>query len=162
MPSSVYWDSCVWISLFERTAGRIDACEHLVEQATLGQIVIVTSALAIAEVCRIPGSSAPIEEQCRKIIEYFENDFIAVRSVDRPTAILANEFARLFGLMPADAIHAATAVINNVPEFHTYDASKGRRRGLLRHNGRIGNPPLLIREPPRPTPGPLFEAKGGR
>jgi hypothetical protein len=59
-----------------------------------------------------------------------------------------------------DAIHVATALEMAVDVFYTYDAVKGRRKGLLQYNLKIGKPPLRIEEPKITPVGPLFPQGG--
>ena len=69
----------------------------------------------------------------------------------RPTP----RFVPLFAY--ADAIHVATAIRNKVSVLYTYDASKNRRKGLLKHNLKVDAPPLRIEKPPDPLKGTLFD-----
>jgi predicted nucleic acid-binding protein len=156
MPSSVYWDACVFIDLLQQTAGRYDACEDCRQRAEKGELILITSAITIAEVNKLPSLGSLPEVQSRVILEFFENSYIVLRQVDRAVAEKAHELTRTHGLMPMDAVHVATALAMQVDVFLTYDTPKGRRKGLLRHNGTIGNPPLKIEMPTLPTPGPLF------
>jgi predicted nucleic acid-binding protein len=155
---SAYFDACIFIELLQqKKPDRFEACEALHDQAKNKKLIIVTSAATITEVNKLPETEALLEEQSRKILDFFEHSYIAVRSLDRQIAEYAHELTRTHGLHTLDAIHVATAVLNKVSVFYTYDASKGRRKGLLRHHLKIGNPPLRIEQPPKPCPGPLFE-----
>jgi predicted nucleic acid-binding protein len=130
-------------------------------QAKNGNVIIVTSAITITEVNRIEGSTALPKDQSKAILDFFENSYIAIRTVDRQTAEVAHEYIREFGLTNLDAIHVATATIAKVPVLYTYDGAgkKPKRRDLLRYDGRIGTPPLRIERPPKPG-GPLFNQPG--
>ncbi len=121
--------------------------------------MIVTSALTITEFNKLPESKGLPEQQSRKILDFFENEYIAIRSLDRRTAEYAHELTRTHGLANADAIHAATAIVNKTPVLYTYDAVMQRRKGLLRHNLKVGNPPLRIEKPPDPDKGTLFDGE---
>ena len=156
MPTSAYWDSCVFIDLLEQTPGRFPVCEDWRSRAEKGDLVIVTSAISLAEVCKLPTTSLLPADQSKKILEFFENPYIVLRQVDRAVGELAHELTRTHGLKPMDAIHVATALLMRVDVFHTYDSAKGRRKGLLAHNGLIGTPPLKIEIPTIPPAGPLF------
>jgi predicted nucleic acid-binding protein len=49
-----YWDSCNFISLIaEDEADRAEICQHILEDAEAGRLVIITSTLTIAEVIRM-------------------------------------------------------------------------------------------------------------
>jgi len=157
MPTKVYWDSCCFIDLLQRTPTRIPALDELVRQAQRGDLVIMTSALSIAETCKLPQSGMLPDAQARKILDFFDNAYIQIRSVDRAVAVRANEISRKYGLRPADAIHAATALLVNAEVLHTYDKGKGKKKGLLTHNGAPWVEPMRIEEPPPPEKGTLFE-----
>ena len=116
--------------------------------------------MTIAEVNKLPEAKTLLpEQQSKKILEFFENPYIVIRNLDRQTAEMAHEFTRAHGLKNMDAIHVATAVIAKVSVLYTFDSSQGKRRGLLSHNGKIGNPPLRIERPPDPHAGGLFDKK---
>jgi len=156
MPS-VSWDSCVFIDLLQQTAGRYDACEEIRKRAEDGELTIVTSAITLVEVCKLPSSELTDKEQFQKITDFFENPYIAIRAVDRIIGNRARELTQTHGLHPMDAIHVATALEMAVEVLYTYDAVKGKRKGLLGHNLKIGQPPLKIEEPRVSAAGPLFE-----
>jgi hypothetical protein len=83
MPNSAYWDSCVFIDFFQKTAGRIDAIEYLLSEARHGTFRLVTSALSIVEVNKIGGAVPLREEESKTIIEFFENPYIVIRQLAR-------------------------------------------------------------------------------
>lgn len=129
--------------------------KQLVDQAKAGEIAIVTSTLAIAEVtsCGLDDEA----EQKRLIREFFENDYIHVRAVDRRIAESAASISRIHRLKPPDAIHVATAIRWGVYSLQTYDGEGGKPRKLLSYNGLIGNPSLRIEVPKiYSRPGDLF------
>lgn len=51
----LYWESSVWLSLVIGEAGRMETCQHLLEDARQGKIEIATSAFTLAEVIRDKG-----------------------------------------------------------------------------------------------------------
>ncbi|MFT3879959.1 MAG: type II toxin-antitoxin system VapC family toxin [Gemmatales bacterium] len=150
----VYWDSCVFIDLLsQQKADRFAACKHIQERAEKGEVTIVTSAITITEVMKL-GSAPATDKENKQILDYFENPYIIIRQVDRATAMEAREVIRKHGLRTVDAIHVATALRAGVPVVQTYDGIKGRRKGLLKYNLKIGNPPIRIETPPAPPPPP--------
>jgi predicted nucleic acid-binding protein len=158
MPAKVYWDSCLFIEILERKKpDRLDACDALHELAKKGDLIIVASTIALVEVNKFDQPSALPENQSKQILDFFENPYIHLRQLDRPTAELSHTLTRTHGLMPGDAIHVATALLAQVDVLYTYDSKKNRRKGLLRHHLKLGAPPLRIEVPPKPTPGPLFD-----
>ena len=146
-PQRIYWDSCVYISCIEGTPDRVDVLHKILQLAEAGEIVFVASALVIAEVSRIKNSAADVAEQAKTIRAFFENDFIAVRGVDRKTAEDAAEIGRQTGLRGADCVHVATAIRWKCRSFQTYDGEMGNPKKLLAFNGKIGVPPLTIELP---------------
>jgi predicted nucleic acid-binding protein len=156
---SAYFDSCIFIELLQQSdKDRLEACEALHEQAKSGRLIIVTSAASIIEVNKLPESPGLPEEQSKNILAFFAHSYIVVRNLDRQVAEYAHDLTRTHGLLPLDAVHVATAVVNKVPVLYTYDMAKGRRKGLLSHHLKIGSPPLRIEMPPKPSSGPLFDA----
>lgn len=150
----VYWDSCVFIDLLQQRAGRYEACRYIHDRAEKGELLIVTSAITIAEVVKLPESGTFPDMHSKMILEYFENPYIVIRQVDRPTAEEAHRLSQAHGIYPMDAIHLATALGAVVSVLHTYDEKKKRRKGLLGWNLKVGNPPLRIEKPADPPPPP--------
>jgi hypothetical protein len=52
--------------------------------------------------------------------------------------------APILETLPKDAIHVAGALVVEAPILETFDGP------LLKKSGKVGNPPLVIREPPPP------------
>lgn len=152
-PRRIYWDSCLYISCIERTPGRCVVLDAIIEAAKSHEIVLVASALVLAEVVKVREEfGAPGDpEQSKLIAAFFENDFISLQSVDRKTAEDAREISRQFGLKPPDAIHVATACRFKCECLQTYDGEDGSSRKLLAFNGRIGTPRLKIELPSVPA-----------
>jgi predicted nucleic acid-binding protein len=149
MAEAVYLDSCIFIEILQKSdPARYLACERLNERAAEGELTIVTSAITLVEVNKLADSKALPAEQSQLILDYFENPYIVVRAVDRRTAERAHALTRTHSLTALDAIHVATALIAGVSVMYTYDAAQRKRKGLLRHDGTIGTPPLSIQQPP--------------
>jgi predicted nucleic acid-binding protein len=164
MAEIVYWDACIFIELLQQAdQDRFDACEDLRRRAAHGDLQIVTSALTITEVNKLPDSGALPETQSQMILDFFENPYITIRSVDRAIAEYAHQLTRTHGLTNFDAIHLATALLikPQISVLYTYDGcgQKPRRKSLLKHNRKLGDPPLRIEIPPDPSKGTLFEKK---
>lgn len=87
-----------------------------------------TSFFTQAEVfkAKCEGAAKPLDENEEdKIAVFFESDQIIGVPVDRRTAVLARKLMRRHPecKKPTDAVHLATAILTNVDEMHTYDAS---------------------------------------
>lgn len=100
-PKLVYWDSCVFVSAIEKTEGRYNILEKIIEEAKTNKIIIVSSTLAIAEVVKlnvIPGAKkdqTKLTADAILIRDFFENDYINIRNVDRTIAEEAASIVRL-------------------------------------------------------------------
>lgn len=148
----VCWDSCVIIDYIQKTDGRYDILREIVDQARSGEVVLVVSALACAEVYKIDKDKPLSADDERKIKDFFENEYVSVRNVTRFIGMHAAKIAREHGLPPPDAIHVATALKYKCSVLHTYDGCgvRKKRKHLLKHDREIGSPPLPIEEPRGP------------
>lgn len=132
--------------------GRL--CNHTIDLAVRGTVEIVTSGLALAEVCKDDGVKSTAGD---RIADFFRNEYILIVPVDRYVGTLARKLMQSGhpGLKPADAVHLATALVAEAPEFHTFDGP------LLKLSGRIerlaGGGYLEICKPPEP-PRSLFDS----
>jgi predicted nucleic acid-binding protein len=116
-------------------------CKLIVEQAKRGELEIVTSILAEAEVVKLEGGLSEGAEA--RIREFFGRNYVIRAALDVPVVELARDLVRRYrGLKPLDAVHIATALHHNVPILETYDGDMIR---LV--NGKEGNPPLIVRNP---------------
>jgi predicted nucleic acid-binding protein len=157
-----YWDSCAFIHLFQNQQEEYHyVLDDIRRRAKNGECKIHTSCVSLAEVCKIPETGMLPIEQTKKILQFFENDFVILWQADRAVCEEAHHLIRTHKLYPMDAIHLATALIARPEMVITSDTKKYRRRGLLWLDGKIGNPPLAIKEPTRGIILPLWAmAKG--
>jgi hypothetical protein len=88
-----------------------------------------------------PDSGKLVQAQEGAIEAFFENEFVIIRTLTEQIAFLSRKIARDHGLKPGDAVHVATAIFWKVPILHTYDDN------MLKKNGLIGDPPLVIEKP---------------
>lgn len=141
-----YWESNTFLAYFKEEAGRVDRCAAVLEEAEAGKLLIVTSALTLAEVLAVRGKERipPDPKIKRKIVEFFKNEYISVQNVTRHIAELARDLVWDKGIKPKDAIHVASALAVDAPVFETFDGP------LIKKSGKVGKPPLIIREPPPP------------
>jgi predicted nucleic acid-binding protein len=158
-----YWDACVWIGLINQEADKLALCENVIALAVAKEIEIWTSTLSLAEVFKkkCAGTQIGIAVASDEAFESFlSQDYVGRVQVDSDVGLLARRLLRTYSQLakPADAIHLATALLNNVDEFHTFDGEN-----LLSLDGQIDRadgtklkickPPA----PPDPNAGTLFE-----
>jgi len=84
--------------------------DHILKQAKDGNIKIYTSSFTLSEVHKKRNHEKLTSEQDEKILAFFENDFIELVDVDRRIGEAANGLCRSMGLLPADAVHLASAL----------------------------------------------------
>lgn len=158
-PRTVYWDACVWIGHIQQEPDKFPSTQFVMGEAKAGRIQIVTSAFALAEVIKrkCDGESKGLPQtEDDAFAELLKQEYITVVSADWDAGLKARDLYRQFrdkGLKkPQDALHLATAVIENVDEMHTFDGDD-----LLKLNGlvtRSDGQSLTIcwpPEPPKPT-----------
>lgn len=159
-----YWDACAWIGLIRQEPDKVDSLRHLMELAQKGKIEIWTSTFTLAEVFKRKCSEnqVGIEPKDDEAFEdYLEQDYVKRVQVDVDVGTFARRLLRRFPSIrkPQDAIHAATAALNNIDELHTFDGND-----LLPLDGQIpmsNGEKLRICTPPAapdPDKGTLFEA----
>jgi predicted nucleic acid-binding protein len=162
----VYWDSCVWLSLIKGDAERAEHCAHVIEMARAGEFEVWTSSLTLAEVYKrkCDGDNVTLEEDKDANFEsYIEQEFLREVQVDHDVGSLARRLLRKYPAIkkPADAVHLASALLNNCDEFHTYDGENllGLDGKLQKLDGSL----LKICHPPKPTNQQIkIELDGGR
>jgi predicted nucleic acid-binding protein len=164
----VYWDACAWLGLINGEQDRHASCKYTMEQAEKHDVEIVTSAFTLAEVFKrkcAEATSGIRPTSDTKFEDYLTKEHVVLVAVDRDVATYARTLLRNFPELkkPQDAIHLATAALNNVDEFHTYDGEN-----LLPLDGKViraDRQSLTICTPMAPPPdtsGPLFEKQEGQ
>jgi predicted nucleic acid-binding protein len=126
----IYWDADVYLSYIEDQPDRAPLIELLLEDARVGQIELVTSAISIAEV-----AFAASERLADRLSIDVERKIDGLWAVGAPTRVvevyplIAHRARNLmrqgvengWALKPHDAIHLATAQQLRADEIHTYD-----------------------------------------
>jgi predicted nucleic acid-binding protein len=146
----VYWDSDAFLGWLQAEPGKADLCAGTLRRADLGEVLILTSALTIAEVLWMRGAPMIPQDKADIVRKFFRRSYIRVRNVTRVIAESAQDLVWNNSIRPKDAIHVATALDAAVFALETFD------EGLLNKSATIGNPPLLIRKPLPPAQGGLF------
>ena len=136
-----FWDASCFLALLNDEAGAED-CERILEQARQSETDIYVSPVVQVEVVRPRRSPSTIPREMRtRVQEFFENDYIKWRMIDRN---IANESQRLcwdYNLHPRDAIHLAVALDVRCNLLETFDAD------LLKWEARIPPGSLSIQRP---------------
>jgi predicted nucleic acid-binding protein len=145
----IYWDSDPFLGWLQEEEGKYDLCDGTIKQAEEGSLLIVTSALTLAEVLYQKRQEVISVEKKDRVIGLFQNEFIAVRNVTRTIAEMARDLVWSHGIAPKDAIHVATAMSLKLAILETFD------KDLINQSGKVGAPPLIIRAPIKPVQGAL-------
>lgn len=139
-----YWDACCFLGWLKGEVDKKPSCGPIIEAASAGRIIIVTSALTLAEAFKLKGLD-PVAEKDRNILQaFFKNDYIRVQNVDRFIAeSAANLLFRYPILKPKDSIHLATALRLKIPTFDTFDSELIKLSNqFASENIVIGNPSI--------------------
>jgi len=151
-----YWDTCLfcsWLADEKRTSGDMDGVREIVSRVKKRDAGLITSALTLSEVLpsKYPTGTYDLFDDLLK------RTTIKVVAVDRKIAKLAGELRAYYDTNPKDgkkqlatpdAIHLATAIINSVTEFHTFDSGEQRKSiGLLQLDGNVAGHKLVICKP---------------
>lgn len=137
----IYWDTDCFLGHFQSETGKAEKCDGVLERAERGDVLIVTSALTIAEVLWMRGGPRLAKDKAAIVQKFFRRSYIRVVNVSRKIAESAQLHVWDSDIKPKDAIHVATAILLGADALETFDA------GLIGKSGTVGSPLLLIREP---------------
>jgi predicted nucleic acid-binding protein len=148
-PRARYWDAGPFIAWLKQETrdDRVSRCEPVIRAAEKGQMLLVTSAIALVEVVKLDEKGARVNigsEAEAKISGFFRQPYISVRDYDFRTADLSRRLIWDYDLSTRDAIHAATALRWRLTQLDTFDG------GLLALDGKLGSPILRITVPDLP------------
>ncbi|MDE0331722.1 MAG: type II toxin-antitoxin system VapC family toxin [Nitrospinae bacterium] len=149
MVEKIYWDSDCFLGHFQNEAGKVEKCAGVLQRADRGDVIIVTSALTIAEVLWKRGAPRLTKDKAEIVRRFFRRSYIRVYNVSRKIAESAQDLVWDHSIKPKDAIHVATAINLMVDALETFDED------LLGKSGTVGTPLLLIREPQPSVQGRL-------
>ena len=94
----------------------------------------------------------PIPKERRdEVINFFKNEYISVRNLDRRVSELARDLVWEHDIDAKDSIHVATALQYKLDRLHTFD------EGLLGKTGKVGDPRLIIEKPSVKEPKLAFK-----
>jgi predicted nucleic acid-binding protein len=165
----ISWDTSIFLCFLgigEELRRKI--CEDILQHAADGKIRLFTSTYTIAEVIRpkkksIPNSRKLTTEEIAKISAMFRWPFLTTIELDPRTAFFAADLARDHGLLPADSVHAASAILWKMDALQAWDRDFGAVSQLIN----IEQPAFMTTQPrfeglalPRIGPAPEdFEEK---
>ncbi len=142
-PRRRLWNSSVIIGYLAGEEAVYEHCRSIIEQAERGEVEIVVSTLAAAEVAYLEGYSQENSENM--IREFFGRAYVIPVAVDVMLAAIARSLVSKYKddlrIKPPDAIHLATAIQLGLTILETTDAD------LLRFDGLEGNPAVVVRRP---------------
>ncbi len=140
-----YWDSDAFLGFFKEEPDKVDLCEGVLEAAEDGRILLVTSALTLAEVLYVQKQpKLPISKR-KEIDDFFKQPYISVQNVTRNIADMARDLVWDHNIRPKDAIHVATALSCKLKKMNTFDGE------LIKKSGLLGDPRLIIEKPHEKT-----------
>ena len=141
-PKRVVWDTCTIIDYLKGEPRAAD-CQRIIAAAERGEVQIVVSSNAEAEVIRLDAPLTLAQEDL--IEEFFDRTYVLHVSVDRRIAQEARRLSRTYGLKPMDATHVATALLT--PGVHALESYDDDDMNKVR-NSEVPLPrPLIIRQP---------------
>jgi len=136
-----YWDSDCFLGWLLAEQDKMTSCQEVLTAAEDNKLLIVTSALTIAEVLALRGRLKIAQADRIKVDSFFRNDYIVVRNITRRISEAARELVWDHGVKPKDALHVATALDAGLQLLNTFD------RDLIKKSGKIGTPALVISNP---------------
>ena len=159
MPSDsriVYWDTCVflaWLKNETRPNGEMAGLVSVVSEVNTGNLHLITSVTTMVEI--LYGRSGI--DTTSRFYDLFKRSNVDAINIDERIATKAGEIRQYYitqsskdkkpALGFADVLHLATAIVQEVTVFHTFDDGNKRQRGLLGLNGNVAEHPLLIEKP---------------
>lgn len=151
----IYWDTDPFLAWLQEESDKLKKCKGTLERAENGEVLILTSALTIAEVLWKKGGPRVAQDKLVILRRFFRRSSIRVVNVTRSISELAQEIVYNNDIRPKDAVHVATALTHKSPFLETFDGS------LIGKSGKCGGtPPLIIREPIAPPQTLLDFAHG--
>ncbi len=130
----IYLDSCVVLDSLIKDPDFYNHVEPIIKDAEAGNLKIVLSVLARAEIIKVKTSEKEkttlSDEDATALIEsFFRQEFVTVHAVNARTATEAGKLRKRFPLDTPDAIHLATAIEAKAQAFITRDGdNKGKRK----------------------------------
>lgn len=143
-----YWDANVFLAWLKEEPDKLAQCEAGIRDAEAGKLVIVTSALTLAETLYLIRGEIPVASETRdKVRGFFRNEYILLHELDRGIAELAQDVVWDHEIAAKDAVHVATALTVSerlaLAQLDTYDGPLQAKSGQI-HGLKIGEPNFQI------------------
>lgn len=127
----IYWDSTAFLCFLKQHEGeRRGICEDILYHARDGKVHLFTSTFTITEVIRprngdVKGARMLSAEEISDLEGMFQWPWLKKIDVDQRVARKAVELSREYALSPADAIHAASALVAQADVLQHWDRRNG-------------------------------------
>ena len=137
--------------------------QSLLQHAADGKVGLYTSTYTIAEVIRpkkksIPNARKLTADEITSIKAMFRWPFLTPIELDPRTAFFAADLARDHDLQPADAVHAASAILWKLDALQAWDRDFGAISGRIT----VEEPAFMTKQPKFEgmAPGSIFPVPG--
>lgn len=123
----LYWDTtCFLCFLSKEENKRRKICDDILRNAQNRNVILYTSTFTISEVVYPHRSTIPkprklTTQEIEKISGMFKWKWLKKVDLDQRVAFKAVELTRDCNLKPADAIHAASAILSGVDALQKWD-----------------------------------------
>ncbi len=161
-----YWDTCIFIAWLKgevRPNNEMEGVRYIAEEVHKDNAFLITSNMTQSEILQ-----CTLDENARKLYtSFFKRRNVREVATDNRVWSLTHNIRDYYQqqknidnlptLATPDAVHLASAIINNVNEFHTFDTKNtSKRRALIPLNGNVAGHKLIICKPPLPIQRGLF------
>src|SRR5690349_10565859 len=106
----IYWDSDAFLGWLQEEPGKVELCRGTLERAKAGEVLIITSALTLAEVLWQKHSPMIPKSKAEILRKFFRRTHFRVWNVSRKISESAQDLVWSHGIKPKDAIHVATTI----------------------------------------------------
>ena len=134
---SLYLDSCVIIDILQKGKSQLEYLDPIMREAEEGRLQLVSSAITIPETCGSRKMTEDDRAQYAAAVQFLTSDLFILRPATIAVAERAALIRREYAVFPADAIHLATALLDDVPILLTRDGVSKKRSSLLPLNGKL-------------------------
>ena len=123
-PERRYWDSNCFVAWIKGEKGRVGPCEEIIQSAYRGDLLIVTSAITVAEVVRPKqkGTQEMTEAEDARIVTFFRSSFLRFVDFNQTMGQATRQLQWRYNLSVRDAIHVASAIAVGAPVIESYDS----------------------------------------